>query len=246
MEISAPGLRGDGTDPAIRRAALVRLLRYYRPPFEIEMELDPKHRAIAPGRVMSLTHSMLPRQGERGWTNVAIVPFYKVPVLNPSRVAIQVKAVEYGLPGRFGRTSPAGRIVSVASAGGGQFDIELEPYAYNAEDRQYRDDSGNLVNGENDVDGFDTAYSGVGSVLQLRDDALNKMTETTQEIVSFDGSDSIRIDGDFDGHLNPGRIIVFADRDSPPSSDQCDYFVFMADATGETIDGEPGWAYGDP
>lgn len=236
IDIPAPGFRGDGTDPLLRRAGLIRLLRYFRPVWEVELESHPRIRTINPGQIVGLTNRMIPKNGLRGWTGEAVIGFYKNPIMQPGKVGIAWKFIAYALPGNFGRVSPALRIITIASAGGSNLDITCSANVFSEP--------------EVDASYLNSSLAGVGSLLQVRDRSLALQSTSSAAIVSFPSANVVRINGDMGGFLETGvglagYLLTFATRGVPPTSNQRTYWTYLGGLNGTILDLQENWSYSD-
>jgi hypothetical protein len=242
IDILAPGVRGDPTNPLLRARALTLLLRYYRPVWEVEADTALDLFNIAPGTLIALTHRLLVKDGARGWTNEPVIAWNKNAVLRPGKSAVEWKFIAYGLRGTFGRISPAARIVSVSDPGGGNLDVLCSTNVYT--------DPNDPI-ATNDAASFNHSLIGSSPVLNLIQRSGVLVNAATQTIVSFPAANTIRVNGNFGGTLavgtgNAGQRLQFARRDAPVTSGQYTNYVFLGGTNG-TIgsSGQANWSHGE-
>lgn len=243
IDIMAPGVRGDPTHPVLRNQALTRLIRYYRPVWEVEADTDLSLYAIAPGTLIALTHAMLVKDGARGWTNEPVIAWYKNPILREGRAAVEWKFIAYGLRGTYARQSPTARIVSVASAGGGNFDITCSANIYT-------DPTDPLA--QTDAGSFNNTLIGSNPLVNLIQRNGVLVSATPQNITSFPGANVLRVNGDFGGTLaagvgNAGQRIIFAERDAVGlQAGQYTNYVYLGGTNGTIgASGQANFKYGE-
>lgn len=218
-----------------------RIFRARRPAWVITPPVGSSVYASAVGDAVAITHPDLPdlSTGARGWTSVYGEIARVTPHLDPDRGywhAWEVRS--FGPNVRPGKIAPAGRIASIASAGGGQLDVTISANRYAQSDATA-------------WPATDAAGFAVGDVLGVYSRAGVAATASTATIVSIT-SNVLRLSGTMGGTLaagtgNAGQVLRYAPSASAATA-QLDGYVYWADQAARTIGATTRrpWQYGEP
>lgn len=243
IKIPAPSVRADanGRSAFLKERAAVRIRRGMRAPWDLKLSVDQAQYASGIGTQIDITHADMPNlsNGTRGWTSVAGEVNQVGFKLSPEEgMWFDWQAISYGPNFRAGRIAPAARIVSVASAGGGHYDVTVTTNRFTQGDAT-------------GMPGSDSRAFYADDVLKLCTRAGVSVTGTGAKIVSISG-DVIRVDADFGGGLtvgtgNAGQILRY-ENSGNVAAQQTNRFVFFADKTNRTVGGlaQPPFRFGEP
>ena len=196
ISFTCPGVRISSAQDAmmLNPLALSLLIRLYKPIWGCTIRIPIQYDSqISVGDLMQLTNALLPKNGARGWTNEDVVGYEKKTVVSGKGTYIEITIYNFGLPGRFGRISASGKIVSTANAGAGTVDIVIESDRYTD------------IRGGGSVPKTDAQAFKVGWDVKIYDSSGVELSPTEQSINIVDtGTQTINVDGDFGGVLPIG------------------------------------------
>lgn len=228
LTLNAKGVRMDegGTEFVLSARALSLLLRYYLPPKSTEIYLPLSFdKILNVGDVHKVTHPQFPTATGRGWNLQPVLIHGKKQDVKPGKVGLAVEIITHSLPGKYGRVSATGAIVSVV-LNGSDYDVTLAENRYT-----FATNALGLPVSDN------KAFK-VDQVLRLIDKKgtdIGAGTETV--VVAPSGSTVLKISGNFSGNLAVGTgnaedSLVFANFDEVIAGQGSDY-AYFADADGK-------------